>query len=169
MRKIAACPRVSGSHVEDVRQNRRMVTDAVGARLAALIAELIDELGTRASVSVLEESQGPRQVELVPRTGSALSVGWIELGSEVILEAGHHGGRWELARELEDMDFLEDVVRSVVDGRVAEVFAFGRSRVEVTFRDGEVVAETGYEAPRGCLPLPGWTRRGRRVQYAPYE
>ncbi|MBC7597300.1 MAG: hypothetical protein H7288_25835 [Kineosporiaceae bacterium] len=145
-----------------------MENDPVGARLVALVNALTSELGTRASVSVQEEPNTPRQVDVIPRTDSALPVGWIELGSELILQAGHHGGRWELKRELEQMDFLEDVVRSVIDGRVTEVFAPGRSRVEVTLRDGSVVAEAGYATLRGCLPLPGWVRRGRRVHYAPY-
>jgi hypothetical protein len=83
--------------------------------------------------------------------------------------AGHEGGWWELGRMDYDVDFIEDVVRSVIAGRAGETFAPRRSRVDVTLGDGTVVHETGRD---GCLsvlgPLVGWTRWGRQVRYLPY-
>ncbi len=92
----------------------------------------------------------------------------MDFGESLQIEAGHVGGRWELDRTMEDVDFIEQVVRAVAAGRVVEVFGPGRSRVEVTFPDGTQAVETGGVSPRGCLPSPGWVRRGRRVNYAPY-
>ena len=92
-------------------------------------------------------------------------------GNEILLQAGklYRGGRWELDRSVEAVHFVERVVRAAIRGRVTEVSALARSRVEVTFEDGEVVHETGYE---GCLtvlvPLPGWRRWGRVIHYEPY-
>ncbi len=85
------------------------------------------------------------------------------------VEAGHLGGLWELGRDAEDLAFLVDLVHSVVACRVVEVFGLARSRVEVTLSDGTVAVETGGVGPAGCLPVPGWVRRGRRVSYAPYR
>jgi hypothetical protein len=92
----------------------------------------------------------------------------MDFGESLQIEAGHVGGRWELDRTMEDVDFIEQVVRAVAAGRVVEVFGPGRSRVEVTFPDGTQAVETGGVSPRGCRPSPGWVRRGRRVNYAPY-
>lgn len=58
---------------------------------------------------------------------------------------------------------------ALVAGRVSEVFGPGRSRVTVTLADGTSQSELGLTAPAGCLPLPFWTRWGRRVHYTPYR
>ena len=89
-------------------------------------------------------------------------------GQAFQLEAGNEGGRWEVERSSEQLAFLEELARSVVAGRVVETLGPGRSRVEVTLADGTTEIETGYSAPRGCLPVPGWVRRGRRVEYTPW-
>jgi hypothetical protein len=85
------------------------------------------------------------------------------------VEAGHWGGQWELDRDEAAVDFMEDLVRSVVAGRVVEVFGPGRSRVEVTLSDGSRAVETGGDGLRGLLPSPGWKSRGHRIRYAPYS
>jgi hypothetical protein len=91
------------------------------------------------------------------------------MGAELMVHAGHNGGRWELDRSEEDVAFIEQTVRAVLAGRVVEIFAPGRSHVVITLADGTVHRETGYD---GCLaalvPLPGWKRFGRRVEYRAY-
>ena len=66
---------------------------------------------------------------------------------------------------MKDVNFLTDVVRSVIAGRISEVLGPNRSRVEVTLSDGTTAVETGYSS---LLLNPGWRRRGQKVQYAPY-
>jgi hypothetical protein len=90
-----------------------------------------------------------------PRRSDALAVTWLDVGEELQIQAGHGGGPWELGRNPEDVDFLEDVARSVIAGRVVEVFGPNRSRVEVTLADGTQAVETGYNGLRACLPKPG--------------
>lgn len=105
-------------------------------------------------------------VQVEPRNSDARSISWTYLGSEeIVLEVGRYGGRWELTRSREDIAFLTDIVRSVIAGRVRETFGWRRSRVEVTFPDGTTAVETGYVS---FIPTPGWRRRGKTIQYAPY-
>lgn len=109
--------------------------------------------------------------EVRPLNPRSLVVHWLELGDEINLQAGGYdrGGRWELERTPENVEFIEAVVRAVAAGRAVETTALARSRVEVVLADGKVVQETGYE---GCasilLPLPGWPRWGRTTRYEPY-
>jgi hypothetical protein len=84
------------------------------------------------------------------------------------LDAGHLGGSWDGDYSEEMVEDLADIVGAIVAGRVSEVFAPWRSRVEVVLNDGEVVAETGYGGMAAILPMPYWPRWGRRVQYSPY-
>lgn len=105
---------------------------------------------------------------VVPARAGACDVCWFDFGSgDIILEVGG-GGRWELSRTVEHAAFVEEIVDAVVAGRVVEVFAASRSSVTVTLSDGTVGRTTVNEGPIGCLPLPGWTRWGRRLQYMPY-
>jgi hypothetical protein len=143
--------------------------DEVAVRLAALAEELAEELGEHATVQV--EPTGPNEVltTITPTSRRALSVQWCDEGEMLDLTAGHNGGSWcFLDRDLDRVDFIEQVTRSVIAGRVVEIFAYGRSRVQVTLEDGTLVEETGGDL-RGCLPLPRWPRWGRRVHYAPYQ
>lgn len=128
---------------------------------------LTGELAGTADVTVTEINSGV-SVTVVPYRTGARSVTWAELGEEVVIQVGQFGGRWEIGAEEEDLAFLEDLVRSVIAGRVSEVLAVRRSRVAVTLDDGTQVAETGYDGPGGCLPLPVWPRWSRRIQYLPY-
>lgn len=66
------------------------------------------------------------------------------------------------------MDFIEDIVRSVIAGRVAEVRVANRSRVTVTLANGTLAVETGADGLSGCLPIPFWPRWGKRIEYAAY-
>lgn len=136
-------------------------------RLKDFACDLQRSLGSAATV--LTDNSQWMSTYLTPARSTALGVSWIEFGDEVILETpGGLGGRWELGRSTQDMDFLEDVVRSVVAGRVVEVTAGDRSRLEVTLADGSLAVETGSVGLRSLLPKPGWRRWGRRITYAPY-
>jgi hypothetical protein len=109
-------------------------------------------------------------VSITPERSGALGVCWFVMDrDEVILKAGPDGGRWELALTPENVDFLEDVTRSVIAGRAVEVFAWRRSRAEITLSDGHVARESGGVGFLSLVPLPFWPRWGRRVQYASYR
>ena len=145
--------------------------DDVAQRLCELETRLRDELAGCAQVERSSLSGGRiSMVSIAPENPQALAISWMEMHQEVILSAGHRGGRWELGWSRGDVEFIENVVWSVVAGRVSEIFAPMRSHVEVTLGDGTVVAETGYD---GCLtmvtPIPGWRRFGRKVQYSRYQ
>lgn len=86
--------------------------------------------------------------------------------SELILTVGVIG-RWELPRNLDAVKRIEDTVDAVVAGRVVQLFRWGRSSTVVTFSDGQSETSTWY---RGLpIPLPGWRRFARRVNYLPWE
>jgi hypothetical protein len=146
--------------------------DDITASLAGLADRLRTELAGAATV---EHSENRNLYgiawEVRPDNPRSVPVVWMVFGEEILLQAGRldRGGRWELDRTAEDVDFVERVVRAAIAGRVTETSAPARSRVEVTFEDGRVVHETGYE---GCssvlLPLPGWRRWGRVIHYEPY-
>jgi hypothetical protein len=140
--------------------------DVIARRLLDLATSVEQSLGSAVRVERRELFCG--EVRLLPARPDAMSVSWIDFGDELGLYAGTRGW-WELGRDLADVAFVEDVVRSIVAGRVEEVLAPGRSRLVVTMPDGSRTADTGADAPIGCLPLPWWPRWGRRVSYAPYD
>ncbi|MBF9131271.1 hypothetical protein I0C86_20230 [Plantactinospora sp. S1510] len=133
-----------------------------------LATQLAYELAGTAEVEI-ERLRWGVGVTVTPTNPDARGFAWSEFAEEIVLQVGEYGGRWELRPVREDLDFLGNVARSVVAGRVREVFARGRSLVEVAMPDGSVEAETGYEGLSGCLPLPLWRRWSRSVQYAPYS
>jgi hypothetical protein len=144
--------------------------DAVGQRLRQLAETLSEELGD--SVSVSWDSAGPyiETTRFAPTNSKALPISWVDFGDQLDVWAGHNGGWWEdVGRDLSALDFVEDLTRSVMAGRVSETYGFRRSRVEVTLADGTSASETGSAGLRGCLPQPLWRRRGRRIQYEPYR
>ncbi|MBD1270910.1 hypothetical protein IDH50_11760 [Aeromicrobium tamlense] len=116
-----------------------------------------------------------RFVDVAPIAPGALGFHWIEFWSDsdaveaLQVQAGRHGGRWELGAAVEDVEFIWELARAVVAGHVVETFGPGRSRADVTLLSGEFVSETGYDTGRGWLPDPGWLRRGRRVAYSAYR
>lgn len=144
-------------------------SDEVAIRLGRLVEQLESRLS--GFVSFTHDSAGPhlRATSMSPTEPGPLPVTWIDFGDALQLEAGHLGGRWELPREAAEAEFIADVAEAVVAGEVAEVFSWHRSRVEVNLRDGATAMETGSEGLRGVLPIPGWTRSGRRVSYPPYR
>lgn len=143
---------------------------SVRERLDVFRRDLTRELGDHAVVC-LREFPGGRVVDIEPHRQESRSVTWLEFAEEgtgsLVLQLGDLGGRWELDVTHEDVQFLEDMVRSVVAGRASETFGPGRSTVCVTLADGEVVGSTGGGL-LAMLPVPGWYRRGRTVSYAPY-
>jgi hypothetical protein len=145
--------------------------DELGSRLEALADRLENDYAGLCQVDRRTwEEHGIRSVWVTPTNTSASPTGWDDLGGALQVYAGSgNGGRWELDRSAEDAAFLEEVVLGVAEGRVSEVFGPGRSRVEVVMTNGETAVETGAMAPAGCLPVPGWVRRGRRVQYQSYR
>jgi len=145
-----------------------MPTGENSRRLLEFAASIEADLGHHATVS--RTTTPARGVDIHPGNPRALGIGWVELGREVVLSVqGSHGGRWELAMSGADLDLLEAIVGSVIEGRVQEVRAVGRSRVTVVLADGRRLRETGGVTPSGCLPLPLWTRWGRRTMYEAYR
>jgi hypothetical protein len=149
--------------------------DRITARLDTLEARLRKQLEDEARVEheLISGVTTSRvsMVSITPRRPDALAVGWLEMGdSEIIFHAGHIGGRWELGHTDADVDLVEDLIESVVAGRVVEIFAPRRSQVRITLADGQIERETGLN---GCLtlfaPLPGWKRLGRHVYYHAYS
>ncbi len=133
-------------------------SDGTTRRLKDFAGDLQQSLGSAATVQT-DDDYPWAAAEFRPVRADALGVSWIESGNEVVLSTARGlGGRWELGRSTESMDFLEDVVRSVVAGRVVEVTAGDRSRIEVTLGDGSVAVETGSVGLRSLLPKPGWQR-----------
>ncbi|MGC5309241.1 hypothetical protein [Micromonospora zamorensis] len=128
---------------------------------------LAKELAGVATVQV-DDIEGGITVGVTPRNPNTRAFGWTDFSSEIVMAIGDHGGRWELGAGPEDVALLQDIARSVIAGRVREVFAPGRSAVSVTLADGSVETEIGGEAPIGCLPLPFWRRWSRTIHYGPY-
>lgn len=129
-----------------------MTADPVGQRLASFAEELAASLPGMVEV----EANDALAVVLHPKRPDALGLAWHDDGEGLQVETlGGPGGRWELGRTEADAALLEDIVRSVVAGRVVEVFGGpDRSRVSVTLAAGTTEVETGYEGLSGFLPVP---------------
>ena len=144
---------------QDVR-----VDDADVGDISARLSALEEQLGKVAEVVRDSTHPGMTITIVSPRKPDALAISWIWDGYEIIVQAGRGpGGRWELVPTPAHMDFMEDLVRAIVAGRVRETLGPGRSHVQVTLANGDTPSETGY---MGCLPIPGWRRSGRTIEYA---
>lgn len=142
--------------------------DDVSRRLATLADELDRRLTHVAALRRDELFDG--SWTLTPNKRQSVGVTWTDFGDAIQIETlGGDGGRWELERTDEDIDFIVGVIEAAIAGRIRETFARGRSRVTVTFDDGTTHTETGASAAEGFLPLPLWTRWGEHRQYAPYS
>lgn len=150
-----------------VPSSRASCDDDVSRRLAALADDIEAKLG---AAVLVDRSRGfPGGASITPARAGALPVHWVDFGDSLLVQTGSGlGGRFELGRSTDDVEFAEDLVRSVVGGRAVEVFAPGRSRLVVTLADGEEHHETGSSGLTGFLSLPFWRRWGRRVEYLPY-
>lgn len=140
--------------------------DPTAVRLDAFATGLRTRLVGVASLT--DEPLGRRSWLLTPNRQDAVGVAWNDWGDALQVQImGGHGGRWELGREIADLDFLFGVVEAVVEGRVTEVFGRKRSQVSVTLADGTIARETGY-GPGGCMPQLRWRRGGLTKRYSAY-
>jgi hypothetical protein len=141
--------------------------DEVATRLATLVARMQGCYGDSAVTrEPLERIAGVR-TRISPPNAASCHVTWIEMSdSELILTVAVMG-RWELPRNLDGVKQIEDTVEAVAAGRVVQLFRWGRDSTVVTFSDGHSEISTWY---RGLpIPLPGWQRFARRVNYLPWE
>lgn len=136
-------------------------------RSLALAHRLAADLAGTADVEIGDLGPGS-SITVTPHRAGACSIAWLDFPDEIVLQVGEIGGRWELGTAAGDLTFLEDLVTSVIAGRVTEVFAYRRTRVTVTMPDGSTETETGYDGLAACLPLPLWPRWARTVHYRPY-
>ena len=139
--------------------------DTLNPELARLVQSLRDHFPTYIRVS----DAPPFSVWVTPQH-EASPMYLIDLGAEFVFGVGRGECRWELEFAGGDLNFLRQVWESVVLGQVREVFGPARSRIQVGLADGTTVQTSQADFPRGCLPVPFWTRnRKRTVQYAPYR
>ena len=117
--------------------DRPPTDDEVAAQLARFVQAVRDDLGE--AVVIEKESIPDSSVEatsVAPQREGACTIYWLEVGSsELVLHVGD-GGRWRLNRDLNAVKLIERIGRSVIDGRVQEVFALGRSEVSVISTTG---------------------------------
>ena len=159
-RRLSSCDRVGTGRI--------LVSDAEEEPSLPLARRLAVELDGAAETEISRTGSG-LTVRVTPYRTAARAIEWTDFGDEIIVQVGDIGGRWELSAEAADLAFMQDLVMSVVAGRVSEVFAYRRSRVTVTFPDGSAEAETGYDGLTACLPLPLWPRWSRTTRYLPYR
>jgi hypothetical protein len=144
------------------------MADAEIDEVTRAVANLAEKFTEVADVRRETLEHGIVAVNVKPRNPQALGMTWLVMKDEIVFQAGHHGGRWELARTPEDIAWMECVADAVASGHVWETFGPKRSRVQVAMKDGTTETDTGYSAGAGLLPVPGWRRRGRSVKYASY-
>ncbi len=126
-------------------------------------------VGESASIQRATYSEGRVKILWVtpinPKARTLVIVGqqWLQI------EAGEHGGRWELDYTPEDIERARAIIEAVISGRVVELISLRRSEVRVTLATGEQVTETGYDTGLGWLPIPGWRKRAKAVSYEPYQ
>jgi hypothetical protein len=144
------------------------MADAEMGEVSRVLANLEAKLSDVAAVSRKTLEHGIVTVDEKPRNPHALGMTWLVMKDEIVFQAGHHGGRWELAKTLEDVAWMDRAADAVMSGHVRETFGPKRSRVEVAMEDGTTETETGYSTGSGLLPVPGWRRWGRTVKYGSY-
>lgn len=129
--------------------------------------ELVGDSATEALGYVMNGQIGV--CDFIPKNPRARGIS-IVAEQWLILTVGDDGGRWELDYTDEDMTLARRIIAATVAGRIEERRAFGRSRVTVTFENGDSLHETGYDGCASLLvPQPGWTRWGRVIEYEPYR
>lgn len=132
-------------------------------------ARLERSLGGAVTVERRSPTDRSSLVTFTPTNCDALGLAWFEgVGQVTVWTAGGPGGRWELSASDEDLDLVEDIVQSVVEGRASEVVGPSRSRVTVTLSSGRELSASGAAGLSGFVPVPFWTRWGRKIRYRPY-
>lgn len=81
---------------------------------------------------------------------------------DLLLSFGDGTNRWELDWSEESIEMIQGVIEAVCAGRWKQYSAPGRKHLDVEFADGTVVDSTGWQAPVGLIPMPGWLRRARK-------
>ena len=97
-----------------------------------------------------------------------MDVGWSDAGGEIEVVVGDHGWR-RIGREPLDPELLRVVCDAVVGGDGHQVCAPGRALLTLTPSGRPAIRLTVRTGWTGLVPLPFWTRWGRRTQYAPYS
>lgn len=143
--------------------------DPVRQRLDALVERLRRDLE---GVAEIKEQDDGWFWAVVVRPGQAgrLGFSWLCQGdsSGIVLGVDAGGVTWELDRSVGKLDLMEAIIDALLRGDATAVFASGRCELTVTLGDGAEEVQSNRDFPSGCLPLPGWARRGRRVDYEPY-
>ncbi|MGJ9403550.1 hypothetical protein [Arthrobacter sp. KK5.5] len=83
-------------------------------------------------------------------------------GNELLLSFGDGANRWELDWNDDSLVMIERIAQAVCAGRWKQYSAPGRKHLDVELDDGTVVDSSGWEAPIGLIPMPGWLRRARK-------
>lgn len=144
--------------------------DPVRRRLGALVGRLRRDFDGVAEVE--EKDDGWFwSVHVRPAHAGPLGFWWLAAGDPADIVLGVDVGcvGRELGGSEEDVLFVEEIVDALLRGGATAVLAPGRCQVTLTLADGRREVESRHQVPSGCLPLPRWTRWGRRVDYAPYR
>jgi hypothetical protein len=148
----------------DPNDDRAQILQAVDS-LEQYVRELA---GVTASYERTSYSGGLSTLSVTPLNDKARPLNvvgqqWLQV------EAGDHGGCWELDYTDEGIERARELIEAVIAGRVVELMSLARSEVRATLASGEQVRETGYGTGLGWLPLLGWRNRARVVAYEPYR
>jgi hypothetical protein len=139
-------------------------------RVAETLQELAEHYARRLGPAAIVDhvyGQGIR-VRLRPTHPDAVEVGWSDVGGELGIAVSEHGWR-RVARRPLDVELIRVLCDAAVAGHGYQVTAPGRVAVTLTPTDGpaiRLIARTGWV---GLVPLPAWTRLGRRTPYAAYD
>jgi hypothetical protein len=150
--------------------------DEVRRVLKSLTGELRNSLRGVAEITTSTElpnlSDPIWVTRLTPANPQALALQFADYGHALhvdLLPRSGIGSEWEPDRTTAEAGRLADIVRSVVPGRVTVVRAPGRALFEVALSDGITTGEILGTFPMGCLPIPGWIRRGTRIPFDSYS
>lgn len=136
--------------------------------MSALETRLRDELRGLATVTRERSEDGRVEgVHVEPRNPRSIDFSWFDHGDHHV-SIGGWGNRWELDDDAESAVLAADLARSVVEGRVWQVCARGRSLLVVTLPDGTQWHDTTYTAGAGLRPILGWRRTGAKTSYEAY-
>ncbi|MCG6494096.1 hypothetical protein [Kitasatospora sp. A2-31] len=149
--------------------NEEVDGDPLRRRLTTMVERLRQELD---GVAEIEERDDGWfwDVSVRPESAGPLGFSWLVPGdsADIVFAVEAGGVSWELGRSVEQVDLMAAMVDALLAGRATAVFGRGRCEVTVTLADGTEQVQSNRDLPTGCLPLPGWSRRGRRIDYEPY-